>query len=60
MTDYYNQIKSSHGLLKISRLNYSVTTGKLIAITRVRVMHGVWYIAMNISTIYGRVTRLTN
>ena len=39
--------------VRIPRLNYSVTTGKLIAHTRVRVMHGVWYIAMNISTIVG-------
>ena len=39
--------------VRIYRLNYSVKTGKLIALTRVRGMHGVWYIAMNISIMVG-------
>ena len=43
-------------------LNYSLTTGKLITLTGVRVMHGVWFIAMNIYNLgnHGRLTILTN
>ena len=48
--------------VRISRLNYLVTTVKLIALTRVRVIHDVWYIAMNICNLgnHGRVTILIN
>ena len=49
--------------VRISRFNYSVITAwKLIALTRVGVMHGIWYIAMNICNLgnLGRVTILTN